>query len=267
MHKLFFKDEQSKEEKLSQENTGKEEKTEDISGSVEQEKEKREINTVADFIDYLEDWGVGSEKDDSLRGKAAAQIIKIRVGLSAAGLRAETVKVRQMPGGVLGLFDPASRQIEISEEMLADFNSDKRLIETVFVHEETHKGGIADEGLTQLSVRKKISAKTDIYSSEQEAAKRTFYRLGVATALKLYDLDHPYKLFERFLGAGLKYKYGHKLDELSDRKKLEKIAKEESVKLSTDFKKGAQRLYDALELQGYDFRKSVREILSKLVEK
>lgn len=225
------------------------------------EAQEYKAETVNDFIDCLK-WSYDEAEDEKTRRRLAHQIIKIEVGLSAAKLNSREVKVSRMPDGVLGLYDLNNNQIEISEDMLSDFNSDERLIKTVFVHEKTHKEGIHDEGLTQIRVRERISAAPGIYTKEQQEAKRTFYKTGIDKALDLYDIDHPEKLVDYYLEVEIGRAFPGQKKKLITEKNIDKITGKQSDKLSDKFKDGAEELYNKLE-SGY-IKNKVKEILEKI---
>ncbi len=240
---------------------------------IEQEMEKQEIkiNTVDDFINDLE-WRHNECEDEQMKNKIALQVTKIETALRVAGLSADKVYVSKMPDGVLGLFYPNANRVEFSEDLLSDFNSDEQLIKTVFVHEEVHKDKkFADEGLTQLFVKKKISATPGIYEEEQRAAKRAFYKVGIDRALKLYDIDHPGRLFGECLKIGLEYKYRGQTKMLegieSNKRRLEFLSSKEKERISREFKKGAEELFKKLIPHNYNIKKEIKKILQELAEK
>ena len=238
---------------------------------VEQGKERQEINTVKDFINDLE-WKYNECHNEQMKNKIALQITKIETALRVAGLSDNKVYVSRMPDGILGLFDPNANRIEFSEDLLSDFNSDEQLMKTVFVHEEVHKDKkFADEGLTQLFVKKKISASPGIYEEEQRAAKRTFREVGIDKALKLYDIDHPGRLFSECLRTGLEIKYRGQTKTLkgieSNKRKLEFVASKEKKRISREFKKGAEELFNKLIPHNYNAKEEIKKILKELVEK
>jgi hypothetical protein len=214
---------------------------------VEQKTERQEVNTVEDFINSLE-WEYSECANEQVKNKIALQIIKIEVALRASGLDAGKVYVSRMPDGILGLFDPNANRIEFSEDLLSDFNSDEQLLKTVFVHEEVHKDKkFADEGLTQLYVRRIISATSGIYEEEQRVAEEAFREIGIEKALELYDPEHPERLLGECLRIGLKIKYRGQTKILkgveSDEKKLGFVAREEKKRISKKFQKGAEELF------------------------
>ena len=236
---------------------------------IEQEKEQREINTVKDFIDDLE-WKHNECEDEQMKNKIALQVTKIETALRVSGLNADKVYISRMPDGVLGLFDSNANRIEFSEDLLSDFNSGEQLMKTVFVHEGVHKNKkFVDEGLTQLFVKKRISATPGIYEEEQRAAKRAFYKIGVDKALKLYDIDHPGRLFGECLRTGLEIKYKGQTKILkgieSNKRKLEFVSSKEKERISREFKKGAEELFKKLIPHGYDIKKNIKKILLELI--
>lgn len=222
-----------------------------------------EVNTVKDFIDSLK-WNYDEAKNEKMRRKISYQIIKIEIGLRAARIDAREVRVSKMPDGTLGLFNPQNKKIDVSEDLLSDFNADTQLLETVFVHEKTHKEGIYDEGLTQLRVRQKIpSAAEGIYPAEQKEAQRTFYKTGIDNALGLYDIDHPEKLVDYYLEVEIRRAIPERKRKLFTKNYVAKIAKEQADKLSKKFKEGAEKLFGKLESKGYNFQKKIEDILTR----
>ena len=165
--------------------------------------------------------------------------------------------------GILGIYNPANREIGASEDMLTDFNSDERLFRTVFLHEATHKEGIEDEGLTQLSVEKETCATPGIYTAEKQKARRTFYTIGIDKALELYKIKNPERLADYFLKVELKIKYGGK--EIKN-KKLGFISRKEADRLEGQLKKGAEELTKQLKTTGYNFKIKVKEILEGYIK-
>ena len=135
-------------------------------------------------------------------------------------------------------------------------------------HEEGHKKGIDDEGLNELALRGKLPATISFYLSEQNKAKRTFYRLGVDKAIALYDVDHPEKLLYDYLEVelGNKYKNNKKeLTKMAEDKHLNPKVSEEFKELADKLESGAPRFAEAI--KDIKFKEKVKEILTNLVEK
>jgi len=227
------------------------------------------IETVADFIRLLE--LRLKEAQDDKNGESEQelfyQIVKIKSGLNTAGLSADEVRVREMPSGVLGTFDPGNREIAAAGKLLADFGSEERLFRTVFLREATHRDKIMDEGLCELSVEMKIDAVPGIYTSEKQKAKKTFNDLlGMGEAIELYNIDEPEKLAEGYIAAKLKKEIGiKKVQEiLADKKLLKSEVDKLKGSIDKDLKSGAPRLSDKLKDRGFDFGKKIKKALDKI---
>lgn len=228
------------------------------------------ISTVYDFIQALK-WSYDEaeeNEDNDTRRLLGHQIVKIHAGLNAAGLSANEVMVKEMENGTLGTYNRGGHKISAAKAMLEDFKTDERLFRTVFVHEKTHKEeGIADEGFTQLRTERKTSATPGIYENEKAQAKRIFYKEGIDHALVLYDIDRPEKLVDDYLEVELLGKINKtQLKELTvDKKKLDRVVKEQSGKLAGLLKDGVPRLYDKLK-SGY-IKDKTRKILEERIGK
>jgi hypothetical protein len=229
------------------------------------EGKKFKINTVSDFINSIKYTLSEKIEDDDQKNSQQLwyQIHKIDLGLKSAQLSADKVRVKRMPDGVLGMYDPNGKQISIDEDLLEDFNTNTQLFKTVFVHEKTHYDGIADEGLTQIRVRKKISATPGIYESEVAKAKRAFYLEGVDKVIELYEMKHPDKLMDYYLETELKKKF----------KKNDLVGHDLNIKTKSQatiykdrFKKGAPRLFDKLKQRNYKFSEKILELFKEIVQ-
>lgn len=249
--------------------------------SVDESEEKQEVNfeteeidTMKDFIDSLK-WDYDATEDPELKQKLAFHIVKLEMALQVSGLTSDAVYVRYTPEGVLGYFDPQAKKIAISREELEDFNTDQQLYNTVLYHEKTHKEGIADEGLTQKLVVKKISATPGVYTYEQTEAQKTFYKVGLDKALDLYEIEKPQKLTEYYLEVELEKLWNEKLRSVFQKKSgkkdakkiLKDISKNDAERLERSFKDGVPRLYDKLKSMGYSIKDMAQEVLQKLSEK
>lgn len=238
------------------------------------EEERREtlpfhIDTVADFISLLE---IRLREARGREGAADAgaifyQIVKIRNGLSSAGLRADEVRVREMEPGVLGVFDPANREIAAARALLEDFGGEERLFAAVFLHEATHREGVADEGPCQLMVEMKVGAVPGVYPAEKRGTKKTFNDiLGMNKAAELYDIDEPEKLAEGYIAAKLKkeMKIAAVKEISADRKKFKSVTEKLKKEVGDSLEKGAPRLYGKLKAQGFDFRKKIEKAIDRM---
>jgi len=257
--------------------TGKREVLENVPQDEEEKKleqKEKPVVTVADFLDHLENMKIESENSDEA-ALIAMQMTRIRLALGAAGLSSASVYVEKMPSGVLGLYDINSHQIALAVDLLGA--GDQQLIKTVGVHEKIHKvEKFYDEGLAQISTAKKISSSSGIYEEQQDKTRRTFYRLGIERALKLYDINDPKKLFENYLQKGLEYKYNgqeEKLKRFIGINAVEKI--KANIRLNIEagkieqgmiagFKKAVPYLYKDLKKYGYDIKTNIRSAIKKL---
>lgn len=235
----------------------------------ENEKERQEINieTVADFIKALElSYDIAPDKET--QQAIGHQIVKINMGLNATDYSAEDVKVEETTDGVLGLYYPNSNKTAISAELLEDFSSASSLIIHVLSHEEKHKEGVADEGMVELALKKKLPTNLVFYLSEQQMAERAFYNVGTGKALNLYDMDNPAELADCYLSVELEKEYKNsktEMKKLARESYLNKKVNDEADSLSHRLKEGVPRFYERLS-QGY-IRDKVRDILKKIVEK
>jgi hypothetical protein len=196
------------------------EKTEATADNEKKEKsaeqKEREVVSVSDFIDYLENKALYLEdNDNAMKTKLAMQIMKISHSLSAAGLSPDEVKVDKMPSGTLGLFNKKTGDIIFSYDLLEDLNSQEIDFKTVATHEKVHSEGILDESLAHILTKRKLSGANEAYTEEQAKARTAFYRFGVSQAIELYDLRNPEDLFNKYIKIGLKYRYEHKKGELN----------------------------------------------------
>ena len=231
------------------------------------EKKEVKIETLADFI-YALELSYDETEDHDLKQKIGHQIVKINLGLGVTKYTAENVKVETMDNGVLGLYYPGSHETAISEELLNDFETSSALIKHVLAHEEGHKKGIDDEGLNELALRGKLPATISFYISEQNKAKRTFYRLGVDKAITLYDVDHPEKLLYDYLEVELENKYKNNKKELAWMAEINHFnlkVIEVFHDLSDKLESGAPRFAEAV--KDKKFKDKVEEILTNLVKK
>jgi hypothetical protein len=235
--------------------------------TAETEAKRFDISTVYDFIQALK-WSYDEAEakgDTEIQKKLAYQLVKIETGLGAADLAANEVLVTEMEPGVLGTYSPGKNRISASRDMLEDFSSDMQLFKTVFIHEKTHKDGIADEGLTQLRTERKTSAVPGIYEGEKSAARRTFYKTGLDQALVTYDIDHPEKLVDLYLEAELEKKYDKfAIKKLMGGKTFDREAAKAADNLADFLKKGAPRLHERLKERSYDYEKKVKKTLAKI---
>lgn len=251
----------NQEEKLNDINPEPKNSAEEITTPESQEKIEIEagVETVEDFINALR-LSYNQSEDEGEKSKLAHQIVKIEIGLQAAGLNAKDIRVKQMPDGMLGTFNTQDKKISASEDLLEDFNSDQQLFKTVFVHEKTHKEGILDEGLTQLWVKKKLPAATPgIYDNEVGAAKRTFASISDEKLFKFYDIKIPRKLIDYYFEEEIKKNYHKRITE----RNLEIEVKSLSERLSEKLSKGAEEIFERYKSNNYSVIGKVREELKK----
>lgn len=228
---------------------------------VEQQENEVDVKTVEDFIESLK-WSYNATEDPDIRQKIGHQIIKIQIGLSNAGCLAKNIEVEEMPENVLGTFDPNTKKIALSGELLDDFGTSIELIKHVVRHELGH-GEIWDEGMNEASL--KLFDSLCFYVEEQRKVESTFKKMGVNKAISLYDIKKPEKLIDDYLEVELK---GLHKDKPNKTRALQRPAKFdiELKKLTASIEKRIKDsipcLYEKLET-GY-IREKIKEILSNI---
>lgn len=246
------------------------------------EKQEFREQTVAEFLEELE--GIRDEtEDEKTKNLLTFQIAKIQLGLMAAELKLDEIKVGPLGKGVIGVFNTQNKEITISKELLLDFNTDSKLIELVGTHEGFHKGiyrykPIADEGLTEEAAERKVGKRTEIYRAKRTAAKKIWEDEGFVEILKKYDIEAPKKLVKFYLHTGIEHELSSKIEaykkEKAQNKKEQKLVNLEkeveglSKKLEKKFKRGAERLHDKLKEVEKDnfFKKTSKEIIKELIK-
>jgi hypothetical protein len=253
------------------------------SKEIDIEKQEFSEQTVAEFIIELEEIRNKTE-NEKLKSQLTFQIAKIQLGLMAAELKLDEVRVCPLERGVLGVFNTGNQEISISRELLLDFNTDSKLIELVGTHEGFHKGiykfkPVADEGFTEEAAERKTGKKSRIYQEKKDASEKIWEEKGFDATLLNYDQNAPKRLAEFFLNAGIKSELNSEIKAYKKEKRPEKKdwllkgikikAEKLSEKLEKKFKKGAERLHIKLKEAEKDnyFENTTKEIIIELTKK
>jgi hypothetical protein len=230
-------------------------------------KEKEfKVDNLEEFIDSLK-WRHDEAEREEERKELSRQIINIEIALQAADLKAADIKVEVLPEGVLGAYDMNKNQIIADKDLLSDFDTDLLTLIGLLKHEKNHQDGIADKGLCQIRTGREVSGGTSFYVSEQNQAKRTFYKLTIDKALDLYKLDHPEKLINDWVELELKDMRKDKEELKNMREKDESLnffARKDTEILKSRFKKGAEMLLKKYEELGFSMKKKVKEVLKEI---
>lgn len=159
--------------------------------------------SVRELLDQWAESYKNPETPADEKGRLAYRLVQMEVGLRLAHVKAEDVKIAEAASGVLGFYQPASRELAITPAGLELPPSHYR---DVLVHEAVHAGKITgrrilDEGMAQrLTERTVASPMPGIYSGEQHRAEAAFGSgAEMVDVLDKYDFDHPEKLVEPFL--------------------------------------------------------------------
>jgi len=246
-----------------------EENTNEVRLQEQETPEKVSVDTMGDFIDVLK-MHILSSEDEEVRKVLYHHMVKLEGSLVAAGLRADDIYARKTPKGILGYYDPDGGSIAISLDLLKDFTADKKLYDTVLVHERTHKEGIMDEGLCQKFTAKKIGAVHGIYEAEQKEAMRTFDRVGIEKVFELYERDNPERLTEYYMEVEAEYLWNEKYSRaykeniqrgMGSEEAMSFIWRDASDEMKKALENGAPRLLEKLD-EGY-LEKKLKKILEK----
>ncbi|MFA5021478.1 MAG: hypothetical protein WC508_00140 [Patescibacteria group bacterium] len=254
---------------------GETSETEDISvpKSEAQEPRQESVETVAEL---LVSWAKDYEEvqDEGAKRELAYKILKMEMALGTAKLSADKVKIRKAENGTLGLFDPESGEIAITEEGL---ELPPQHFADVFVHESAHAGkltghSIMDEGMAEwFTIHRLPNAMQGIYVQERQRAINTFGADAMAKAAEKYDYHRPTRLAELYLeteledrwNLGLKRKVSAKSGK--EDKTLAKAAAGELKLVDNLFKKGVPDLWHSLKEVDSDFFQAVGlKILKRL---
>ncbi len=259
---------------VDQEESGAESPAPEPEANVEQEPLRESIDTVDQLLDAWKAEYDQSEDGDR-KHELAYRLVKMGEALSASGLRANEVTIRESEPGVLGFFVPATGEIAMTP---AGLNLPAEHFKDVLVHEVTHKKGISDEGLTQIITRQEVSgAMHGIYESEQKQVNETFNKLDIASVIDAYDFDHPKELLELYLEVEWQDEWKNTLaTDLADdprrltdsgRKKIiEGQLKDWTAMLDENLEKAVPRLFAESKAKGFDLSEAHKKYFAKIVE-
>ena len=236
--------------------------------TVERQERKEvmlKINTMKDFLDALY-WSY-DKAEETEKQNINMQILKIKLGLSAAGLNPEAIKVENMQKGVLGTYDPQDKGIAISGDLLKDYKAGQSTIAHVLVHEKTHARGYADEGITEIIANQQMPGAISFYVTEQERTKSTFHALGLEKTKDLYDLRNPKKLIDEYLEIELTREFPK---DGKERKKLTRASyfAIELASASKHYEEKLDKVVDRLKdkLPAGHIKDKIREIWGELLK-
>ncbi len=240
-----------------------------------QETFRESAKTVGELLDL---WRQQYEETDDkgIKPELAYKIIRMRMALGVAKLDANEVKIRESETGVLGLYDPATGEVAITEEGLelpAEHFAD------VLVHESGHAGKLTgkrlmDEGVAEsVTLSKLPGAMQGIYQRERRLTKETFSGVGAEKALRAYDFDHPTRLAEMYLEVELRDQWKKIKEKLPDERPETSAAQDKALRkamvgvgksIKDQFKKGVPDLYEKLREENFDFKGNELKILRRL---
>lgn len=168
----------------------------------EAEPPRESVETVAELLNLWKEQFESSETPSELKQELAYKIVKMGEALSASGLIAGNVKIREADSGVLGFCDLETGEVTMTPaglELPAE-----HFIDTL-VHEATHAGKItgkkvADEGLTELITRQRVTNALDgVYEQERRDTDTAFSNMEMRSVIDTYDFDKPAELIELYL--------------------------------------------------------------------
>jgi len=228
---------------------------EDIKNSPEKQ-EGREIKTVADFLEILEDEILElEEKGDEEDGiKLAYHLIKIKGALRQAKIKPEKLSLMSLNNDEMVDYDRSKRKLKVRRDILEDLGRDLQFLKTVFTELQFEKNqDIRDTGFQLLLAKKKMSINKEVGKKERQATEGTFDNLGISKALDLYNFKNPEKLADYFLEKEVtkRLKSGRKIKPF-----------QLAIYLYRVFKKGAPELYKELRKKKYDWRTKTKELIT-----
>ncbi len=235
----------------------------------------RESNNVADLLDsWQQEYQQIDDKDEDRKNELAYRMLRMEMALGAAKLDAKSVKIREDGDyGTLGFYLPSTGEIVITPQGLelppAHFAD-------VFVHESIHAGRktggrrIFDEGVAEMLTGKMLPhAKEGFYEAEQRRVEHTFGAEEIPRVLKLYDIDSPTNLVNRYLAVELKDRWDKELkgkqpEAAADEGKFLGQAVKNMADIKKQFQKGVPDLFDRLKQESFNFRQAELKILRRL---
>lgn len=256
------------------EGTGAEEEPQ--AETVQEEVVRESAESVAELLDqWREEYQ--TTKDGERKRELAYRMVQLDLALGSAKLRPEQVKIAEAHSGVLGFYQPDSRDIFFTPEGL-DLPAEH--YRDVLIHESTHAGKITghrilDEGLTQLETERHIGTPLrGIYESEKKKVEKAFGG-GVPDAMELYDFENPGELVKFYLETawhdrwevGWKEKFADEPVAATERERarlFDRKLAEGADKIEERFKKATPNLYAKLKQLGFDFIREQREIFDEL---
>ncbi len=240
---------------------------------VEAEQPRESVETVTQLMDL---WRLEYETaTDDRKAELGYKIIKMGVAISASGLNADQVKIREAEPGVLGFYVPSTGEIAIT---LAGLELPPAHFMDVLVHEATHAGitgkKVADEGLTQIITEKKVAgAMSGIYEQEQKETTETFSALDMKHVIDTYDFEKPRELIELYLQTEWRdasrskwndaFENKDLLSEDQEKYFLEHEATEWIEQLEDALELAAPRLLERAVFEGFDFEAVHRSNIKK----
>lgn len=226
----------------------------EIDNSPEKEQyEQKEIKNMAEFLEVLEDRILESD-DEEEKIKLAFHLIKIKGALHQAKIKPGKLSLMGLSAEDLVEYNHHKRKLEVRRDILDDFEKNQKFFATIFSEVQIEKDkNIRDVGFQLLSVQKKISINKEIDKKERQATERVFDKLGINTALKLYNYVKPEKLADYFLEKEIE-KRKDKINFLN--------SSAWALYLSRLFKKGAPELYKKLKTKNYSWRAKVKDVLT-----
>jgi hypothetical protein len=251
-----------------------------LSQRVEAKDQKKEsVHTVAELLVIWAEKYETSE-DEAEKRELSYKILKMEMALNISKLDAQQVKIRREDDDTLGLYNPGTGEVAITEKGL---ELPPEHFADVFVHEQAHKGGMTggrrlmDEGVAEMLTLLRLggAAMQDIYEKERQRLKDTFGAENVRLAIEKYDYDAPRKLatwyLETELGdkwdGGLQRKYKAQLTKKpgDEAKVLQQVAGRELKATERLFKRGVPDLCDNLKQSNPGFfRQTGLKILERL---
>ena len=216
-------------------------------------KEYEQIKTMADFIKILEDRLVATE-DTQKRNAIAYNLLRIKSAFVGLKIKPEKFKIGATEDDKLSVYNKSVQEFRVAPELLElieDCKLDAKVMGISFKEAEIEKSGVADTGFQQLMIEKSGVNSGEYHKKERSLAKRIF---GVEENV-LDLIDKPKEFADFFLEKEIE----KRLKQGRDMK-----AKDLAPYLLAQFKKSAPKLYKKLQASGYDFRKRVKEIISRL---
>lgn len=240
---------------------------------VEQEPLRESVETVGELLDA---WKAEYDQtDDGERKRELAyRLVKMAEALSASGLNAVDVTIRESEPGVLGFYVPATGEIAMTP---AGLDLPAEHFKDVLVHESIHAEGISDEGLTQRETERRVhGAMSGIYPDERAETVETFKKMDFESVLEAYDFKNPQELIELYLEVEWHDARRDKWqDELGQRQEIASVEGRQELldhelkdwvdRLEENFNKAAPRLFLKAKESGFDFAKTHEKIFAATI--